>query len=107
MGVNVTKIKKQRMNPFLDPFWNDFFPNTQSHKVESFGSGLIFDNEGHIITNEHVIHNASEIIVTTGGGQKYEAKLIGSDELTDLALLKINYNELIKITHGTEKEISE
>ena len=105
VGVTVTKIKKQRMNPFLDPFWNDFFPNTQSYKVESFGSGLIFDNEGHIITNEHVIHNASEIIVTTGGGQKYEAKLIGSDELTDLALLKINYNESVEINIGNSDEL--
>ena len=93
------------MNPFLDPFWDDFFPSTRSYKIESFGSGLIFDEEGYIITNEHVIRNASEIIVTTGGGEKYEAILVGSDELTDLALLKINYNSLIDIHLGDSDEL--
>ena len=105
VGVNVTKIKKQRINPFLDPFWDDFFPSTRSYKVESFGSGLIFDNEGYIITNEHVIHNASEIIVTTGGGEKYKAMLIGSDELTDIALLKIDYKESFKINIGDSDKL--
>jgi len=105
VGVNVTKIKKQRMNPFLDPFWEEFFPSTRSYKVESFGSGLLFDNDGYIITNQHVVHNASEIIITTGGGQKHEAKLIGSDELTDLALLKIDYNESLEINIGDSDKL--
>ena len=105
VGVNVTKIKKQRMNPFLDPFWDDFFPSTRSYKVESFGSGLLFDNEGYIITNQHVVQNASEIIVTTGGGQKHEAELIGSDDLTDLALLKIDYNDLVETNLGNSDEL--
>ena len=93
------------MNPFLDPFWDDFFPSNRSYKVESFGSGLLFDDDGYIITNQHVVHNASEIIITTGGGQKHEARLIGSDELTDLALLKIDYNKTVKINIGNSDEL--
>ena len=94
VGVNVTKIKKQRMNPFLDPFWDDFFPNTRSYKVEGFGSGVLLSSDGYIVTNEHVVHNASEIIVTMTGGVKFEAELVGSDELTDIALLRIDKDNL-------------
>ena len=94
VGVNVTKIRQQRINPFFDPFWDDFFPHKRTYKVESFGSGVIISNDGYIVTNEHVIHNASEIIITTVGGEKFEAQIIGSDELTDIALLKIDKNNL-------------
>jgi len=94
VGVNVSKIKHQKINPFFDPFWDDFFPYTKSYKVEGFGSGVILTEDGYIVTNEHVIQNASEIIITMGGGEKYEANLIGSDELTDIALLKIDGKNL-------------
>jgi len=94
VGVNVTKIKKQKINPFLDPFWDDFFPNTRSYKVEGFGSGVLLSSDGYIVTNEHVVHNASEIIVTMTGGVKFEAELVGSDELTDIALLRIDKDNL-------------
>lgn len=109
VGVNVTKIKQQKMNPFLDPFWDDFFPYTRSYKVEGFGSGIIISDDGYIITNEHVIQNASEIIIIMDGGIKVEAKLIGSDELTDIALLKINKENLSvpKITNSDSLIIGE
>ena len=94
VGVNITQIRQQRINPFFDPFWDDFFPQKRSYKVESFGSGVLISSDGYIITNQHVIDNSSEIIITTFGGDKYEAKIIGSDELTDIALLKIDANNL-------------
>ena len=105
VGVNVTKIKKQRSNPFLDPFWDDFFPQTRSYKVESFGSGVIYNKEGYIITNEHVIQNASEIYITTNDGEKYKAELIGVDELTDIALLKIDIDDLNPIVLGDSDDL--
>jgi len=98
VGVNVKKIKRQNINPFLDPFWNDFFPNTRSYKVESFGSGVLFSSDGYIITNEHVIHNSSDIVITMDGGKKYDAHIIGFDELTDIALLKIDASNLPHIS---------
>ena len=94
VGVNVTKIKEQRINPFMDPFWDDFFPQTRLYQVDSFGSGIIYDEKGYIVTNEHVIHNASEIVITTYNGEKYKAELVGVDELTDIALLKIKAKNL-------------
>ena len=104
VGVSVTKIKQQRMNPFLDPFWNDFFPQ-RTYKVESFGSGVIIDSDGYVVTNEHVIHNAKEIIVTTVGGKKHVATLIGADELTDIALLKVDTEELSSLVIGDSNNL--
>jgi len=100
VGVNITQIRQQRINPFFDPFWDDFFPQKKSYKVESFGSGVLISSDGYIITNQHVIDNSSEIIITTFGGDKYEAKIIGSDELTDIALLKIDANNLKSVHLG-------
>ena len=105
VGVNVTKINKQRISPFMDPFWDDFFPYSRSYKVESFGSGVILNSDGFIITNEHVIHNANEILITTGAGQTYNAELIGSDELTDIALLKIDEKNLLSIKAGNSDSL--
>ena len=100
VGVNVTKIKQQRMNPFFDPFWDDFFPQKRTYKVESFGSGVIISTDGYIVTNEHVVQNATEIIITMVGGEKFEAQIIGTDELTDIALLKIDKDNLPKVILG-------
>ena len=105
VGVNITQIRKERINPFFDPFWDDFFPHKRSYKVESFGSGVIISKDGFIVTNEHVIKNASEIIITTVGGEKYEAEIIGSDELTDIALLKIDNNNLPSANLGDSDEL--
>ena len=53
------------------------------------GSGVIFDAEGHILTNNHVIHDANRVTVTLDDGHQYDARVIGTDRLTDLAVLKI------------------
>ena len=105
VGVNVTTIRQQRVSPFFDPFWDDFFPQKRNYKVESFGSGVIISTDGYIITNEHVIDNASEIIITAVGGEKYEAEIIGSDELTDIALLKIKENNLPTVRFGDSDKL--
>jgi len=57
---------------------------------EYYGSGLIISEDGYIVTNSHVVEYSKEISVTTSGGKKYYAKIIGADELTDVALLKID-----------------
>ena len=59
------------------------------HKATALGSGFIIDASGYIVTNNHVIDGANDIKVTTADGQQLEAKLIGTDEKTDLALLKV------------------
>lgn len=67
-----------------------FVPYDKSKNIQTLGSGLIFSNNGYVITNTHVIRDASEIFVTLVGGKKFKAELIGFDELTDIALLKVD-----------------
>jgi serine protease Do len=64
----------------------------------SLGSGFIINQQGYILTNAHVIHNATDInVVLSGGKQQYSAKIIGADRLTDTALLKIEPDSFLKI----------
>jgi S1-C subfamily serine protease len=60
---------------------------------EGSGSGFLYDQEGHIVTNYHVIENAEELIVTLANGEVYEAKVVGSDPANDLAVLSIDAKE--------------
>ena len=84
-------------NPFGDknPF-EDFFRRqpeggpSQNFKQQSLGSGFIIDREGYIVTNHHVIANADEIKVKLSTGEAFDAKVVGHDPKTDLALIKID-----------------
>ncbi len=70
------------------------------------GSGIIVDAAGHIVTNNHVVEDASEILVTLDGGETYGAKLIGRDPKTDLALIKINADEDLSVARfGDSDEV--
>jgi len=66
-------------------------------RFESLGSGLIIDHQGYILTNEHVIDNHIEVVVTLESNREYRAEVIGADKLTDLALIKIDPPEDISL----------
>ncbi len=71
-------------------FFERFFEGTPEQRTRhSLGSGIIYDKEGYIITNNHVVERASEITVKLHDGSEYDAKVIGTDPKTDLALIKI------------------
>ena len=80
---------------------NDFsledliFGRRQQRPLIGTGSGVIISPDGYIITNSHVIKNADKIEVTTNSNQTFDAELIGSDDQNDIALLKINSNEVL------------
>ena len=68
--------------------------STPSQNRLTLGSGVIMDNRGYIVTNKHVINDAEQIIVALQDGRFFEALLVGSDSLTDIAVLKINATSL-------------
>ncbi|MFW5662159.1 MAG: trypsin-like peptidase domain-containing protein, partial [Bacteroidota bacterium] len=97
VGINITEIKEvQYRDRFHDhPMFRFFFGDrgrtySRKYKVEGLGSGFLISADGYILTNHHVAGNASEIIVTLTNGEKYEAEIIGSDMVSDVALLKID-----------------
>lgn len=92
VGINVIQIREYvRRSPFFDdPFFRYFFPELRfREKVKGLGSGFIISPDGYLLTNEHVVHQATRIIVTHTNGKKYEAKIVGADYVSDIALLKI------------------
>ncbi len=110
VGINVTEVRQYRdpMFPFFgdDPFFRQFFGDrTYKQKVQSLGSGFIISADGYIITNDHVAGNALEITVTTSGGKRLSAKVIGTDPLTDVALLKVQGDNLPFIELGSSDDI--
>ncbi|OAA31280.1 serine protease [Kosmotoga arenicorallina S304] len=87
-----TTAKVSPFDPFTEDFFKRFFGEIPfaEKKAEALGSGFIFDAEGYILTNEHVVHNADQIKVTLLDGSKYDAKYIGGDEELDIAVIKID-----------------
>lgn len=94
--IGVTQIQIYT-NPFFDdPFFRQFFPPSV-REFRSMGSGVIISEKGHIVTNYHVIENASKIEVHLPDRRKFTAKLLGADPYTDLAILKIEGDNFASI----------
>jgi serine protease Do len=96
VNISTSKIVKRGADSvrefFGEDFSDKFFGPSQkgSERQTSLGSGFVIDKEGYILTNRHVVQGADEISVQfTGNGKKYDAKLVGRDARTDVALLKI------------------
>ena len=96
VNISTSQTVVTRSNPFPgfefppgSPFEDMFkdFGTPQKKKAYALGSGFIIDSSGIIVTNNHVISEAEDILVTIDGGEDYEAKVIGADPLSDLAIL--------------------
>jgi Do/DeqQ family serine protease len=101
------KEKPGQRNPLLDdPFFRRFFdvpPDSKPHErqFQSAGSGVIVDaKNGYIITNFHVVENASEITVTLLDNRSFSAKVVGSDEGADVAVLQVKQPNLVAMSLG-------
>lgn len=79
--------------------------NSFEVKAQSSGSGVIMTADGYILTNKHVIQNADQIVVALQSGTKYMASVVGSDTLTDLAVLKIQADQLPTVPQNPKRPI--
>jgi serine protease DegQ len=101
VNIFTTKGARQPKTPFLDdPLFRRFFGDQQEDRQFSLGSGVVVSPEGYVLTNNHVIETADEIEVALADGRKAVAKVVGTDPETDLAVVKINLQNLPAITLG-------
>ena len=91
-SVSVTQVQRYAINPFQRDPWFEFFfpPQIRQQEVKGSGSGVVISPDGYVLTNDHVVENATKIIVTLPGGEEYNADVVGMDNVTDLALLKLD-----------------
>lgn len=96
----------EQINPFFEQFFGQQFRFKREPKKHALGSGVIISKDGYILTNNHVVENASKIVVTLPENDKeYEAEVIGLDPKSDLAVIKIDAKELRPITMGSSKNL--
>ena len=95
------KTEQTKSTPLYENFFGMIINKGMQNQVYSaFGSGVIIDPEGYIITNNHVVQDAERITVTMNDKRTFEAELIGNDPATDLALIKIDAEDLQTIPFG-------
>jgi serine protease DegQ len=114
--VNIFTSKKAPDNPHQkyldDPAFRQFFgdqlddPDAQAQPENSLGSGVIVSEQGLILTNNHVVASADEIEIALADGRKMSAKVVGTDPDTDLALIKIEADNLPAITFASSDKLS-
>jgi len=123
VNISITQVMEASASPFggmpndeaLSEFFRRFgipMPGAPGHgapqedyKSQSLGSGFIISADGYVLTNAHVIRNASEVVVKLNDKREFTAKIIGADARTDVALLKIDANGLPKVTLGNPDKL--
>lgn len=114
VNISSTKEVQQQSTPnfFSEPFFRQFFGNQpggqqqpQTQREYSLGSGVIINGNGYILTNNHVVAGASDVEVFTQNRRKYRAKVIGTDQRTDIAVIKIDATGLPAFTLGDSSNL--
>lgn len=111
--VNIDTIRMVKQgSPFLsdDPIFRHFFGEqfreySKTIPQKGTGSGFIINKEGYILTNEHVVHKAEKIKVTLADGRKFDGKVVGSDETSDMAIVKIKEDDLPIVELGNSEDL--
>ena len=102
--VKNLSISKAPRNPIMEYFYG--YKGNQQQTQVGTGSGVIISEDGYIVTNNHVIENATELEITLNNNKTYKAKLVGTDTKMDIALLKIDSDEKLPyIVFGDSDEI--
>ena len=110
VSVSVVATRTVRADPFAgmlrDDFFDRFFPPMEyEQKIPGLGSGVIIDPSGIVLTNGHVVRNAQEVKVTLADGRQLPAKILGTTDLYDLAVLKVEGRNLPAAPMGNSDEL--
>lgn len=95
--VNISTVSRKKIiQPFFEanPFFEDFFGAPQTKRDKSLGSGFLISKDGYIVTNDHVVRDAESIQVKLSNDKVYDAKVVGGDQKTDIAVIKITATDL-------------
>ena len=109
--IDASRTVTTRNSPiFNDPFFRQFFgsqiPNIPQQRVQrGFGSGFVVSSDGLILTNAHVVDKSDRVTVTLKDGRSYEGMVMGSDSLTDVAVIKIEAEELPAVTFADSDKL--
>jgi len=122
VNISTTKVVKTGFSGQMpqgmpmDPFFRQFFGHNfggqfngpqppQEERERSLGSGVIVSPDGYILTNNHVVAGATEILVTTSDKHEYKARVVGTDSKTDLAVLKVDARNLPAVTIADSSKV--
>jgi serine protease DegS len=105
VNVYAARVVTERMPPSLGELFGDYMPRYRQRIERSLGSGVIVDEAGHIVTNHHVIANADSIRVQLADGRVADARIVGRDPDTDLAVLKIDLAPLPVAVFGRSDQL--
>ena len=106
--VNISTVSRRKViQPFFetDPFFEDFFGAPQTRRDKSLGSGFLISKDGYIVTNNHVVHDAESVQVKLSNDKVYDAKVVGGDPKSDIAIIKINATDLPVAVFGNSDKL--
>ncbi len=113
VNISSTKVIRQQGQPnplFNDPVFRRFFGNPsfggpRERRERALGSGVIVSKDGYILTNNHMVADATKVMVQFNDGREVEAKIVGTDEKTDLAVIKVEEKELEPLPLGDSDQL--
>ena len=114
-SIRKVKVSQRSLNSFPEELFREFgfpfpemeAPRQQERESISTGSGFVIDKDGYVITNYHVVQGADEVLVKFLDRREFKAKIIGMDELSDLALLRIESQDLDPVDIGDSDKVEQ
>jgi len=102
--VKTMEFREYQSNSLLDYLFGEQ-NRGEERAIPGFGSGVIISDKGYIVTNNHVIANSDEVVVVLNDRREYDARVIGADPTTDIALLKVEAKDLVSMKFGNSDEL--
>ncbi|OGU16318.1 MAG: peptidase [Geobacteraceae bacterium GWC2_53_11] len=106
--VNISTVSRKKViQPFFEanPLFEEFFGAPQTRRDRSLGSGFLISKDGYIVTNDHVVRDAESIQVKLSNDKVYDAKVVGGDQKTDIAVIKISAADLPAAVLGDSDQL--